>query len=221
MGRLSRAGSPGESLEISQVVAPRADIAVINVFGHAPRGRLGALELPSPRRPLPSRHLPGSGPARPPHRLRPGWTALALRFVSTPRVHAALHDIAVCLLVGVAVIAVLVFTTGCTTASGPDAVFTETKDRNSALVQISNLSPCTWEITFADPSHQPATQVRVGAREVLDLALPPGDYHVTQTALQGLPTATATTRFELQVAAHTTYRWALATLLTGPTGTTP
>jgi hypothetical protein len=63
--------------------------------------------------------------------------------------------------------------------------------------------------------------VRVGPQAAATVTLAPGDYRVTQTALDGVPAATATTRFELQVTAGATYGWALATLLTGPDGAAP
>lgn len=77
-----------------------------------------------------------------------------------------------------------------------------------------NLSACAWRVVFTSPGGHEVSNQQIPLGETRTVTLPAGDYTITQTALSGLPTASATRRLPLALASGDTYRWPLATLLT-------
>lgn len=90
-----------------------------------------------------------------------------------------------------------------------------------ARIELVNLSDCDWDLAVATPDGSKVRTARLPARETLRLELPGGDYEITQTALSGLSGADATRRFPAHLESGDSYRWRLATLLTGQTGGAP
>ena len=185
-------------------------------FSHALRGRLGTLDLPAPRRPLPSRFPPGFASARPPVRPRPGRTATALRLFRDPIHRAAFRDLVVCALIGAALVIVLGVTSGCTAPA--TSARTASPSSHPARLTLHNLSTCSWQVDFAPTAPEPTLSTAVAPGATVALNLAPGDYTVTQTATSTLPANTAPVRFAITIAPGETYTWPLATLLTAAGG---
>jgi len=117
------------------------------------------------------------------------------------------------------VFAAFAFVPGCaTSAQSPTAT---PAGARPARIELVNLSDCDWSVAVTMPDGGNARTTRLPARETLRLELPGGDYQITQTALTGLTGADATRRFPAHLESGESYRWRLATLLTGQTGGAP
>ncbi|MBC7369408.1 MAG: hypothetical protein H7343_21790 [Undibacterium sp.] len=112
----------------------------------------------------------------------------------------------------------LAFLSGCATPTPTPATPTSS---NSTHLDLVNLSPCAWRIVFTDAADREAYLAHVPANATVTLALAPGDYTLTQTALANLPLSVSTRQFPASFAPGETYRWPLVTLLTGTAGSAP
>ncbi len=108
---------------------------------------------------------------------------------------------------------------GCATPSAPAALGTPAP--TFAHLDLINLSPVAWRVVFATPDRREARVAEVPAHTTTALTLAPGDYTLTQTALTGLTTATASRQLPATFVAGETYRWPLVTLLTGTDPSAP
>ncbi len=85
-----------------------------------------------------------------------------------------------------------------------------------------NLSPCSWRLTFTGSAPaSPARTIEVASRAAARITLPADNYTITQTAENLLPPAAASRRFTATFAPGESYRWPLATLLTGAAESAP
>lgn len=67
----------------------------------------------------------------------------------------------------------------------------------------------------------PARSLEIPARTTRSFTLPADTYTINQTALDSLPPAAASRQFTATFAPGESYRWPLATLLTGPAEPAP
>jgi hypothetical protein len=107
----------------------------------------------------------------------------------------------------------------CATPSAPSALGTTAP--SSAHLDLINLSPVTWRVVFATHDGRETRVAEVPANTTTALTLAPGAYTLTQTALTGLPTATASRQLPATFVAGETYHWPLVTLLTGTDASAP
>jgi hypothetical protein len=117
------------------------------------------------------------------------------------------------------VFAILALTSGCVTPaqSLPPAQAVA----SVARVEVVNLSDCDWHIAIALPDGREIRTADLLAHDALRLAVPSGDFAITQTALNGVAGPAAVRHFPAHLEPGASYRWRLATLLTGQTGATP
>ena len=109
----------------------------------------------------------------------------------------------------------LVATFGC---AGPATTAPVPTGPRIARVELVNLSECDWRITLVSTDGRETSPPRLPAHATLRLEIPGGDYTITQTALNG---PAAVRRFPAHLEPGESYRWRLATLLTGQAGAAP
>lgn len=114
---------------------------------------------------------------------------------------------------GLTLLTTLAFFCGCATPAPPPPP--PAAVARLAHLELVNLSPCAWRIAFTHTAGRETHIAEVPALSTITLTLAPGDYTLTQTALDGLPPSVSTRRFPATFAAGETYRWPLVTLLTG------
>lgn len=133
--------------------------------------------------------------------------------------HAAFRDLAVCALIGAALVLVLGLTAGCTSPAAPAP--TAPAPADCARVELVNLSSAAWQIVFTPPAPQPPITTAVAPLATVAVTLTPGDYTVTQTVTSGPTASPAPVRFPTTFARGESYTWPLATLLTAAAGAAP
>ena len=105
--------------------------------------------------------------------------------------------------------------------SPPSPVKSSAASRPVAF-EIVNLSPGSWRIDLSGATPKaPPRSLEVPSRATRSFTIPAGTYTITQTALDSLPPAAASRQFTATFAPGETYRWPLATLLTGPAESAP
>ena len=91
-----------------------------------------------------------------------------------------------------------------------------------AVVEVVNLSPLPWRLAITGASEKkPQRQIEIAALATVTFSVPADTYTITQTALGSLPPAAASRRLNATFAPGESYRWPLATLLTGPAEPAP
>ena len=142
-----------------------------------------------------------------------------LRVVCAPLVQVVLEAIAIRILIGASVVALLTLAAGC--ASPVSYSQSVVPSRGLARVELINLSSAAWRIVFTPSSPQSPIATSVAPLATVTLNLDPGEYAVTQTVTSGLPSGSAPVRFPANFAPGESYTWPLATLLTAETGAAP
>jgi hypothetical protein len=107
-------------------------------------------------------------------------------------------------------ICILLFVSGCGSVPQPAVA----PAREVHLV-VANLSDFAWQITFAPRAGGAVRVLHLAARESQRIDLAGGTYSIEQIALNESGAADSTRRFAVNLESGQTYRWRLATLLSG------
>jgi len=106
--------------------------------------------------------------------------------------------------------------------SSPPSPVKSSSASRPVTVEIVNLSPGSWRIDLSGATlDAPPRRLEIPSRATRSFTLPADTYTITQTALGSLPPAAASRQFTATFAPGESYRWPLATLLTGPAEPAP
>jgi hypothetical protein len=84
-----------------------------------------------------------------------------------------------------------------------------------AHLSVVNLTNYAWRLALTGPRGGEARDVRVEPRSSVELELAGGDYQIEQAMLTSPESPESVRRFSVRLDAAQTYRWPLATLMTG------